>query len=215
MIDAEHTYFQPAIDNLANTLMKKYNKDRTVIFSTYQMYLSDSHSRLMDDMARARRGDYHFACKLVRGAYMELERARAVEKGYPSPIHVSKQATHDNYNRGVAHMLDKMADGEPVSLMIASHNQQSIELALDKASQRGLGPDARIYFGQLLGMADHLTYSLGGANYRAYKYVPYGKIKEVMPYLIRRAQENSDMMGGVGTELRMLRAEILRRLKPF
>ena len=215
MIDAEHTYFQPGIDNIAETLMRRYNKDRTVIFSTYQMYLTDSHRRLLDDAKRARQGGYHFACKLVRGAYMELERARAVEKHYPSPIHVSKQETHDNYNRAVSYLVDKIADGEKVEVMIASHNQQSIEMTLQKADQRGLQPSAPIYFGQLLGMADHLTYSLGGAGYRAYKYVPYGKIHEVMPYLIRRAQENSDMMGGVSVELNMLKKEIFRRMWPF
>lgn len=215
MIDAEHTYFQPAIDNITHTLWKKYNKDRALIFGTYQMYLVDSSERVRDDVARAKQGGYHFACKLVRGAYMELERKRALELNIPSPIHATKQNTHDNYNRGVAYLLDKIADGEKVHLMLASHNQESIESALEHATRRGLGPEAPIYFGQLLGMADHLTYSLGGAGYRAYKYVPFGKIKEVMPYLIRRAQENSDIMGGVGKELNMLKSEILRRLWPF
>mmetsp|Transcript_101267 Transcript_101267/g.198742 ORF Transcript_101267/g.198742 Transcript_101267/m.198742 type:complete len:534 (+) Transcript_101267:33-1634(+) len=215
MIDAEHSYFQPAIDNIATYLMKKYNGERATIFSTYQMYMVDSHSRLLDDIARAKQGNYHFACKLVRGAYMELERARAIEKQYPSPIHVDKQTTHDNYNGALTYMINKMADGENISLMIASHNQQSIELTLERAAERGLPPSANIYFGQLLGMADHLTYSLGGAGYRAYKYVPYGKIQEVMPYLVRRAQENSDMLGGVAVELRMLRNEIIRRSLPF
>lgn len=212
MVDAEHSYFQPAIDNLANTLMRKYNRERTIIFSTYQMYLHDSQQRLHDDIARARKGGYRFACKLVRGAYMELERARAEEKGYESPIHATKADSDANYNRGVGYMMERIGAGEPLSLMIATHNQHSIEAALEEASRHGLTPQARIYFGQLLGMADHLTYSLGNAGYRAYKYVPFGKVHEVMPYLIRRAQENSDMLGGVGTELRMLREEILRRL---
>ena len=113
---------------------------------------------------------------------------------------------------GVSYVVDKMAKGDKVSLMIASHNQQSIELALAQVAQRGMGPSANIYFGQLLGMADHLTYSLGGAGYRAYKYVPYGKVREVMPYLIRRAHENSDMLGGVGVELKMLTKEIRSRV---
>jgi proline dehydrogenase len=213
MIDAEHTYFQPAIDNIATTLMKSYNKDRALIFSTYQMYLTDSCDRLKDDITRARLGNYHFAAKLVRGAYMELERKRALEKGYPSPIHATKEDTHKNYNDGIAAIIEKMAAGEKVHLMIATHNQQSIELALEAASARGLGPESSIFFGQLLGMADHLTYSLGGAKYKAYKYVPYGMVKEVMPYLIRRAQENSDMLGGVGKEISMIQTEILNRLK--
>lgn len=215
MIDAEHTYFQPAIDNIATNLMRRFNKERPLIFSTYQMYLLDAKQRLFDDVTRAHHGHYYFAAKLVRGAYMELERNRAAELGTLSPILPTKEDTHSNYNSAVARLIEKMAGGQQVELMIATHNQHSIELALQQANTCGLGPEARIYFGQLLGMADHLTYSLGNNKYRAYKYVPYGKVKEVMPYLIRRAQENSDMLGGVGTELRMLRQEIGRRMWPF
>ncbi|KAJ1432629.1 proline dehydrogenase [Ochromonadaceae sp. CCMP2298] len=212
MIDAEHTYFQPAIDNIALHLMMQYNNRRALIFQTYQLYLTDAPRRLADDISRAKAGDYHFAAKLVRGAYMELERNRATELGVPSPILDTKEHTHMQYNAAVASMIDAIGSGEKVEVMIASHNQQSIELALERATSVGVGPAGNMYFGQLLGMADHLTYSLGNAKYRAYKYVPYGKVKEVMPYLIRRAQENSDMLGGVTTELTMLRQEIKRRL---
>eukprot|EP00600_Ochromonadales_sp_CCMP1393_P010437 CAMPEP_0174957234 /NCGR_PEP_ID=MMETSP0004_2-20121128/1963_1 /TAXON_ID=420556 /ORGANISM="Ochromonas sp., Strain CCMP1393" /LENGTH=430 /DNA_ID=CAMNT_0016205329 /DNA_START=293 /DNA_END=1585 /DNA_ORIENTATION=+ len=215
MVDAEHTYFQPAIDNIVLELMKKYNRQRPLIFGTYQMYLTDSYRRLLDDTVRAEKAGYHFAAKLVRGAYMELERNRAKELGIDSPIQPTKEDTHRNYNEGMCYLIDLMAEGKNVQLMIASHNQTSIELCLQRTDHYGLGPEANIYFGQLLGMADHLTYALGNAKYRAYKYVPYGKVKEVMPYLIRRAQENSDMLGGVGVELRMLEKEITRRLKIF
>lgn len=218
MIDAEHSYFQPAIDNIAAELMRKHNHSRALVFTTYQMYLRDSLQRLRDDQLRAKSGNYYFAAKLVRGAYMELERRRADELHYVSPIHRSIEETHESYNTGVAQLIASIAAGERVEMMIASHNQTSIELALSAASASGLKPpphdeDAPIYFGQLLGMADHLTYSLGGAGYKAYKYVPYGKIREVMPYLIRRAQENSDiLMSGVGLELSMLTRELTRRL---
>lgn len=213
MIDAEHSYFQPAIDNIAAELMRRHNHSRPLVFTTYQMYLRDSLQRLRDDQLRAKSGNYYFAAKLVRGAYMELERRRADELHYASPIHASIEETHESYNTGAAQLIASIAAGERAELMIASHNQASIELVLSAASASGLGPaHAPIYFAQLLGMADHLTYSLGAAGFKAYKYVPYGKIREVMPYLIRRAQENSDIMSGVGLELSMLTRELTRRL---
>ena len=218
MIDAEHFKFQPAIDYLTINLAKQFNGDFPVIFSTYQMYLKDSRRRLETDMARARVGKYKFACKLVRGAYMVMERQQAKELGQPDPVHDTLQATHDNYNSAVAHVIAAIAEQGPnpsVELMIASHNQKSIELALGEMQRYGLQPKtSKVYFGQLLGMADHLSFTLGGAGYKAYKYVPYGKVNEVMPYLIRRAQENSGMLGGAVLELRMLRSELKRRLFP-
>ena len=213
MIDAEHSYFQPAIDNIAAELMRRHNHSRALVFTTYQMYLRDSLQRLRDDQLRAKAGNYYFAAKLVRGAYMELERRRADELHYASPIHRSIEETHESYNTGAAQLIASIAAGERAELMIASHNQASIEQVLAAASTSGLSPPhAPIYFAQLLGMADHLTYSLGVAGYKAYKYVPYGKIREVMPYLIRRAQENSDIMSGVGLELSMLTRELTRRV---
>jgi len=218
MIDAEHFKFQPAIDYVTVNLAKKFNRDFPVIFSTYQMYLKDSRRRLDTDMARASAGGYKFACKLVRGAYMVMERQQAAEQGYPDPVHNSLQDTHDNYNGAVAAVVAAIAKQGPnpsVELMIASHNQHSIELALGEMQRNGLSPrEAKVYFGQLLGMADHLSFTLGGAGYKAYKYVPYGKVQEVMPYLVRRAQENSGLLGGAKLELKMLRAELKRRLFP-
>eukprot|EP00602_Paraphysomonas_sp_CaronLab_P000983 CAMPEP_0185031832 /NCGR_PEP_ID=MMETSP1103-20130426/19489_1 /TAXON_ID=36769 /ORGANISM="Paraphysomonas bandaiensis, Strain Caron Lab Isolate" /LENGTH=478 /DNA_ID=CAMNT_0027567485 /DNA_START=238 /DNA_END=1675 /DNA_ORIENTATION=- len=212
MIDAEHTYFQPAIDNIAYTLMNTYNKKKAVIFTTYQMYLVDSMGRLMTDLKRAELGDYYFAAKLVRGAYMELERKRAEEMGYKDPIQPSKQATDDNYNEGVAEVLRRIRDGKKAELMIASHNQPSVENTVRVMSEYGIPNDGPVHFAQLMGMADHLTYGLGKQKYKAYKYVPYGQVKEVMPYLTRRAKENSGMLGGAKLEIQMFRTEILRRL---
>jgi len=216
MIDAEHTYFQPAIDNIAQQLSTKYNQGASpIIFNTYQMYLKDANHRLHVDFERAQRSNTHFAAKLVRGAYMVLERAYAIETNQPDPILPTLEATHENYNRTIKEMLGHIADGKKVEIMIASHNQQSIELTLGEMQARRLPPSANVYFGQLLGMADHLTFHLGSAGYKAYKYVPYGKVNEVMPYLIRRAQENADVLGAARAELRMIGAELKRRLNPI
>lgn len=212
MIDAEHTYFQPAIDYITLGLARKYNVSYPVIFGTYQMYLQDSKARLITDLERARKGNYKFAAKLVRGAYMVLERQRARDLGLDDPIQPSMQHTHDNYNGAVSEVIARVARGDQVEVMFASHNQGSVELALREMSQRGLGPDAPVYFGQLLGMSDNLSFSLGNAGYKAYKYVPYGKIEEVMPYLIRRAQENSDALSAAKQEINMVKKELFRRL---
>lgn len=212
MIDAEHTYFQPAIDNVAITLMKEFNVKKPVIFSTYQMYLVDSEWRLHTDIIRAKQGNYYFAAKIVRGAYMELERALAAEKNYDDPIHADKQATDDNYNRNIEKLVKLMGEKEKIEIMIASHNKESVERTLRYASENGLPHDAPIHFAQLMGMADNLTFMLGHEKYKAYKYVPYGAVKEVMPYLLRRAQENSGMMGGATAEINMLSEEIKRRI---
>ncbi len=216
MIDAEHSYFQPAIDNIAYSLSKKYNKgDHPIIFNTYQMYLKDSWRRLQIDYDRSVRDGSAFAVKIVRGAYMVLEAAHAKETGGNDPILPSLQETHDNYNNAISDMIRKMGKGEKVEIVIASHNQESIEIALDEMKANGLDQSANVYFGQLLGMADHLTFTLGAEGYKAYKYVPYGKVNEVMPYLIRRAQENADVLGNALFELKMITTEIKRRINPF
>jgi proline dehydrogenase len=212
MIDAEHTYFQPAIDNITYNLSKKFNKKYPVVFGTYQMYLKDSKHRLFTDLARAKKGQYKFAAKLVRGAYMVLERERAANLGIEDPIQPSLQATHDNYNGAVREVIGRIAKGDDIEIMIASHNQQSVETALECMNEHKLPPNSGIYFGQLLGMSDHLSFSLGGGGYKAYKYVPFGYVHEVMPYLIRRAQENSGLMSGAPKELSMLSSEIMRRI---
>lgn len=211
MIDAEHSYFQPAINHAAVELQRRYNKKEPIIYNTYQCYLIDSHERLVMDLQRARREGWHFGAKLVRGAYMVIEREVASQKGYPSPILDTIEDTHLNYNRCVAEALEHVA-GENAEVMVATHNQGSIEATVALMGQLGLDPSKGVFFGQLLGMADHLTFTLGRNGYNGYKYVPFGPVEEVMPYLIRRAQENSDMLGGVGHEMRLLRSELLRRM---
>lgn len=215
MIDAEHTYFQPAIDHLTHELSRIYNHQSVkfpIIFSTYQMYLKDSRSRLLTDLDRAKKGNYKFAAKLVRGAYMVLERQYARDKLLSDPILPNIQTTHDNYNFALKECIKRISQGDNIEIMIASHNQGSIELAVQTMNEYNLPPASGVYFGQLLGMSDHLTFSLGSNGYKAYKYVPYGKVNEVMPYLIRRAQENSDALSGAKIELEMINQEIRRRL---
>jgi proline dehydrogenase len=214
MIDAEHSYFQPAIDSVVTELQRRFNRNEPRVYNTYQCYLKDAHDRILVELERSRREGYKFGCKLVRGAYMVLERERALEKGYPSPVWDTKEETHACYDGAVA-MLLPWVKNHGAEFMVASHNQASVELTVAGMKAHGLQPQDPVYFGQLLGMADNLTYTLGAHGYGAYKYVPFGSIDEVMPYLIRRAQENSDVLGGIAKETTMLRSELKRRLLPF
>lgn len=213
MVDAEHSYFQPAIDHAAVELQRRFNKDEVVILNTYQCYLKDSWARMNLDIERSRREGFKFGAKLVRGAYMYLERQRAADLKFPSPVWESLEETHANYNR-CADSLVRVCHDEGAEVMIATHNQKSIERAVSLMHELDVEPQqSGIYFGQLLGMADHLTFILGRNGYRAYKYVPFGPVGDVLPYLIRRAQENSDIMTGVSREKGMIAAEIWRRVK--
>lgn len=228
LIDAEQTWFQPAIDNFALELMRKYNdKSRTdtpVIFNTYQCYLKSTPKRLRRDLELGRRGDFHFGAKLVRGAYMVAERAQARDRGAASPIHDTLQDTHDCYDAMVQFLFDARLDSggagghghEACEVMLGSHNQESVERAVAyvegrrRAGAGDLRPAA--HFAQLLGMRDNLTFALGEAGYNAYKYVPYGRVGEVLPYLVRRAQENGDVTTAMDAELGMIKGEIRRRV---
>ncbi|KAL4856165.1 Proline dehydrogenase 1 [Chlorella vulgaris] len=193
LVDAEHSYFQPAIDNTVTELQRTHNRTAPRIYNT--CYLKDSRDRLQTEMERARRDGYKYGVKLVRGAYMVLERQRALDMGYPSPIYDTAEDTHTNYDRCVRDLL-RCVEKEGVEVMVATHNQGSIELTVEQMAALGLPPSSGVFFGQLLGMADHLTYTLGANGYGAYKYVPFGAVEEVMPYLIRRAQENSSILSG-------------------
>ncbi|CAG8699132.1 14305_t:CDS:2, partial [Funneliformis caledonium] len=226
MIDAEQTYFQPAIDDVAMKLSAKYNKSDNkngpIIFNTYQMYLKDSTERLMRNYNLSNRKQFVFAAKIVRGAYLYSERKRAKEMGYPDPIHDTIENTHAAYEFAVEFLLNKLSEAQktfdkqldisnsPVVFMVASHNKRSIIRALrqmmdlDISTKSGL-----VLFGQLLGMCDTITYTLGKYECGVYKYVPYGKINEVIPYLIRRAQENSFILEGIKEESQCLWKEII------
>jgi len=219
LIDAEQCRFQPAIDNLVLELQQTYNatdkSDIPIIFNTYQCYLKDTKDHLAMDVERSERFNYHFACKLVRGAYMDSERAKAEEEGYESPIHDNVEATHKSYNEAAAFLMrHSINTDKQVELMCATHNQESIEKVIAIMNDCGIDRSApTLHFAQLYGMSDNLTYNLGKSGFRAYKYVPYGEVAEVMPYLMRRAQENSSLMGNASRELTLLRAELFRRLR--
>ncbi|KAI7854732.1 FAD-linked oxidoreductase-like protein [Circinella umbellata] len=229
MVDAEQSYFQEAIDHVAMNLQEKYNrrddKEHTpTVYNTYQMYTKAAQKKLERDVERAKRENFGFAAKLVRGAYMVMERKRAAQLGYPSPIQDTLEDTHDSYNNGVRFLLDKLrerqeATGEPLSstsapvvFMVASHNRESVMLTIKEMEHHNVLPRSGVvHFGQLYGMQDQLSYTLGKNGYSTYKYLPYGKIDEVMPYLLRRAQENSTMLGGVTKECSLIWQELKDR----
>eukprot|EP00529_Nitzschia_sp_RCC80_P010534 CAMPEP_0113484784 /NCGR_PEP_ID=MMETSP0014_2-20120614/24145_1 /TAXON_ID=2857 /ORGANISM="Nitzschia sp." /LENGTH=633 /DNA_ID=CAMNT_0000378407 /DNA_START=243 /DNA_END=2141 /DNA_ORIENTATION=- /assembly_acc=CAM_ASM_000159 len=197
LIDAEQVRFQPAIDNLVFELQRTFNAtdkaDRPVIYNTYQCYLKDSPDRLRLDVERSERYGFHFGAKLVRGAYMESERELATNLGLPDPIHDTIEDTHACYDDSVAYLLDHSTQTDKcLELMCATHNQASIENAIEAMNRLGVDRNnSTICFAQLLGMADHLSFNLGKCGYRIFKYVPYGEVHETMEYLLRRVQENS------------------------
>lgn len=219
LIDAEQFRYQPAIDNLTLELQQTYNAtdktDTPIIFNTYQCYLKDTLERIKLDIERSERFSFHFATKLVRGAYMESERERATETRYPSPIHETIEDTHQTYNNAVEFLLRHSTSTEKrVEIMCATHNQESIEKALAVMNECNIQrSEPVLHFAQLYGMSDNLTYNLGKNGFRAYKYVPYGEVKEVIAYLIRRAQENSAMMKNGSRELQLLNEELFRRFR--
>jgi proline dehydrogenase len=219
LIDAEQVRFQPAIDSLVLDLQQTFNAttvtDKPIIYNTYQCYLKDSSERLRTDVERSDRFDYHFGAKLVRGAYMESERIFAAASGLASPIHDTIEDTHESYDDSVDFLLGHSTQSnKQVELMCATHNQASIESAIEAMNKHGIDRrSSAISFAQLYGMTDHLTFNLGKHGYRAYKYVPYGEVHEVMAYLLRRARENSAIVGGAKAEICMIKNELRRRFR--
>eukprot|EP00736_Rhodelphis_marinus_P012802 Rmarinus@m.22529 len=208
LIDAERTYTQYAIDFFALCLQEEYNRDGfPTIYNTYQCYLKDSYTRMLLHHQLANERDFRLAFKAVRGAYMWQERATATALGKESPIYPSIDKTHQNYNRVVEYALTHV---DSISTMVATHNRESIERALVTMDRLNI-PQDKVHFGQLYGMCDFLTYALGKAGYGVFKYLPYGPVSEVMPYLIRRAEENEDALGGVRAERGLVSKELLRR----
>jgi len=209
MVDAEQTYFQPAIDHMVINLQKKFNKEFPAIFNTYQCYLTNTAGRVDVDLARAERHGYYFAAKLVRGAYMFQERKRAAKFGYKDPIFPTIEHTHANFHCVLDKILRNIKNRQ---VMVASHNETSVRFAVQKMHEYNIPKEGGgVYFGQLLGMCDHVSFSLGAQGYGVYKYVPYGPVREVLPYLIRRAEENGDMLGGAHKERSLIAQELLRR----
>ena len=209
MIDAEETWMQDAVDDLVNEMMEKYNQEKAYIWNTIQMYRTHRIEYLEADLERAKSKNYFLGYKFVRGAYMEKERERAAEMNYPDPIQPNKQATDDNFNAAIDFVLKNI---DRVAAFFGTHNEKSTELAIDKMKTLGLAhDDERLHFGQLYGMSDNITYWLGENKYNACKYLPYGPVKDVVPYLTRRATENTSVAGQTGRELGLLTKELQRR----
>ncbi|MDP3557656.1 MAG: proline dehydrogenase family protein [Bacteroidota bacterium] len=208
-IDAEESWIQPAIDGLANENMALYNKTKAIIYNTYQFYRHDRLSYLNESITHGKNNGYHIGAKLVRGAYMEKERKRAQEMGYASPIQTSKENSDKDYNLALKLCVENI---DMVGLCAGTHNEKSSLYLVELMQQKNIAPDdKRIYFSQLYGMSDHISYNLSLNNYNVAKYVPYGPVKEVLPYLIRRAQENTSVKGQTGRELNLIMKEKKRR----
>lgn len=211
IVDAEDYCFQDAIDAQTDEMMRLYNKKRAIIFATLQMYRHDRMPYLEKIYADAQEKGYIAGVKFVRGAYMEEERARAARLGYPDPICKDKAATDANYDAGVKYVMDHI---DRFEMFMGTHNEESNYLLAKLIEEKGLEHnDPRIYFAQLLGMSDNISFNLANQGYNVTKYVPYAKVKDVIPYLIRRAEENTSVAGQTGRELNMLSAEMERRRK--
>lgn len=212
LIDAEETWIQGPIDQLADEMMARYNRDRAIVYNTYQMYCTGSMANLIHDHNDALKGNFFLGAKLVRGAYMEKERKRAAKLNYPSPIQPDKPATDRAFNSALEFCL-KFIDR--VSIVCGSHNELSNHLLTKWMAEKNLAAhDSRIWFAQLYGMSDNISFNLAKAGYNVVKYVPYGPVKSVMPYLFRRAEENTSVAGQSSRELTLIRKELRRRRRP-
>lgn len=209
LIDGEESWMQDASDDLVLEMMRTYNKEKAVVYNTLQLYRWDRLDYLKELHKKAIAEGFYIGMKLVRGAYMEKENERAQEIGYKSPICVSKKATDVNFNTTLEYMLNNT---NIMSLFIGTHNENSSYLAMDIMTQNGLEPNSEtVFFGQLFGMSDNISYNLANQGYNVAKYLPFGPVKDVMPYLIRRAQENTSVAGQTNRELDLISAEIKRR----
>lgn len=209
LIDAEESWMQEASDILVREMMEKYNTEKPIVFNTLQMYRTDRLDFLKREHQLAKEKGYYLGMKLVRGAYLEKENERAEAKGYPTPMCPNKAATDKNYNDAIAYMVEHIED---MSVFNGSHNEESSYLMMKIMKEKGLkNNDERAWFGQLYGMSDHISYNLADKGYNVAKYVPFGPVKDVMPYLIRRAEENTSVAGQTGRELALLKKEKQRR----
>lgn len=209
LIDAEDTWIQNPIDGLVYEMMAKYNREKAIVFNTYQLYRTDSLSNLRDAFHRATSNNYYLGVKLVRGAYMEKERERALLRGYADPIYPTKLATDDAFNKALIFCLDNK---QRISVLCGSHNEHSNQFLAILMEKHGMkADDNRVWFAQLLGMSDNISFNLAKAGYNVAKYVPYGPVESVMPYLLRRASENTSVAGQSSRELALIRKELARR----
>nr|WP_298998669.1 proline dehydrogenase family protein [uncultured Allomuricauda sp.] len=209
LIDAEESWMQQAADDLALDMMRKYNKEKVVVYNTAQMYRWDRLDFIKELNETASLEKFKVGLKVVRGAYMEKENERAKEMGYPTPICESKQATDENFDAAISFMAENL---DRMSIFAGTHNELSCMKLVEFMEQKQLDNNHRsIWFGQLYGMSDHITYNLSASGYNAAKYVPYGPVRDVMPYLIRRAEENTSVAGQTSRELALLQKEKKRR----
>lgn len=208
-IDAEVSWIQNAIDDLATSMMRKYNNEKAIVYNTLQMYRWDRVAFLKQSYADAENGNYCLGLKIVRGAYMEKERERAQELGYSSPIQKDKISCDKDYDFALAYCINHI---DKISLCAGTHNEESSLNLIDLMKENNiLKDDKRVYFSQLLGMSDHISFNLADKGYNVVKYMPYGPVKLVLPYLIRRAQENTSISGQTGRELSLIIKEKVRR----
>ena len=211
LIDGEESWMQDAADDLVAQMMQKYNKQKAIVFNTLQLYRWDRMDYLKKLHNQAKAENFHIGMKLVRGAYMEKENKRAEEKGYPTPICANKQATDDNYNDAVNYMMQNL---DSMAIFAGTHNEESSYLVMNLMQKNNIEKsDSRIWFGQLYGMSDNISYNLAANEYKVAKYLPFGPVRDVMPYLIRRAQENTSVAGQTSRELNLLKTERERRKK--
>ena len=208
-IDAEESWIQNTIDRLAYEMSVKFNQKTAIVYNTVQLYRHDRLAFLKSEIARADKENFKLGVKLVRGAYMEKERARAEEQGYPSPIQPNKDAADKDFNASLKVVIERI---DRVSFCAGTHNEESSMLLVKLLKEYGVdSSDPRAYFAQLLGMSDHISFNLADNDLMVAKYVPYGPIKEVLPYLIRRADENTSVAGQTGRELSLIMKERKRR----
>jgi proline dehydrogenase len=209
LIDAEHSWTQDPVDALATEMMARYNGQRAIVFNTYQLYRTASLPNLKRALADAVARGFRLGAKLVRGAYMEKERARAESMAYPDPIQPDKQACDRAFDEGLEFCIDNI---DRLDVVCGSHNEQSNLRLAALMKKRGLpNDDRRVWFAQLYGMSDNISFNLAKAGYRVAKYLPYGPVRSVMPYLFRRAQENTSVAGQSSRELVLIRKELERR----
>ncbi len=209
LIDAEESWMQDAADDLVEEMMRRYNKEKAIVFNTLQMYRWDRLDYLKQLHQRAQADGFYIGMKLVRGAYMEKENDRAQQMGQQSPICPSKVATDDNYNAAVDYMMEHI---DRMAIFAGTHNEESSYKLMEMMAAKGLAKsDSRIWFGQLYGMSDNISYNLAAHGYNVAKYLPFGPVRDVMPYLIRRAEENTSVAGQTSRELNLLKTERQRR----
>jgi proline dehydrogenase len=209
LIDAEDTYFQNFIDEVVDYNMEKFNKKKAIVFNTYQMYRWDRLDVLEKAYNRAVEKGYYLGAKFVRGAYMERERARAAEKGYKDPIQPDKESTDRDYNEALKFCIERI---DRISVFNGTHNEYSSIYMTELMEKHNLAKDdPRCWFSQLFGMSDHISFNLAHAGYNVAKYVPFGPVRSVLPYLIRRTEENTSIAGQTGRELSLIIKERERR----